>query len=69
MFANTNDAVIFVLLEGIKHEHERISRAQAEIARLKEELLDLGFNYETVFNPSPDPDPDLSDLDIDRMGE
>lgn len=38
-----NDLLIRVIKDAIQREHERIERAQAEIVKLKEELIDLGY--------------------------
>lgn len=41
-----NGPVIQVLRNQITRERDRIERAQAEIIKLKEELLDLGIDIE-----------------------
>jgi len=38
-----NGPVIQVIKDAIAREYERIERAQAEILKLREELVDLGY--------------------------
>jgi hypothetical protein len=52
-----NVLLIEVLLGAIQREKERIDRANAEIAKLREELIDAGYVFESEVDqvgPMPD---------------